>query len=101
MGRAAKGTRMRTWVRAVAGLTAAVLATVMPHAAHAVDPILAPRTVTLITGDRLLIAPDGTTVSRLPTPGRDRVPLLSRFAAGRLEAVPADALPLVNAGRLD
>ena len=57
--------------------------------------------VTLISGDRLQVAPDGRSVSRVPTPGRDEVPLISRFAAGRLRVVPADAVPLLNADRLD
>jgi subtilisin family serine protease len=59
------------------------------------------RAVTLITGDRLLVSPDGRAASRLPSPGRAAVPLLSQFAGGHLEVVPADAVPLLGADRLD
>jgi hypothetical protein len=57
------------------------------------------RTVTLVTGDRLQIAPDGTAASRLPSPGRDGIPLISRFANGRLQVLPADAAPLLGSTR--
>jgi hypothetical protein len=57
--------------------------------------------VTLITGDRLLISPDGRAASRIPTPGRDDVALISEVVDGHLQVVPADAVPLVQAGRLD
>ncbi len=93
---------MRGVVRAGISLAVVALTAVVPRTALAAAPI-APElpTVTLISGDRLLIAPDGASVSRLPSPGRDDVPLFSRFTGGRLEVVPADALPLLDADRLD
>jgi subtilisin family serine protease len=59
------------------------------------------RTVTLLTGDRLRISGDGRTAARLPSPGRDDVALISRTVDGHLEVVPADAVRLVNSGKLD
>jgi subtilisin family serine protease len=90
---------MRALVQAGIAL---LLATATPQTAHTATPITPEmRTVTLITGDRLLVAPDGTSATRLPAPGRDGVPLLSRFAGGRLEVVPADAAALLAGDRLD
>ncbi|HEU4347040.1 MAG TPA: S8 family serine peptidase [Actinoplanes sp.] len=60
-----------------------------------------PGTVTLISGDRLLVAPDGRSASRLPTPGRDGIALISQFSGGHLRVVPADAVPLLADDRLD
>ena len=82
-----------------------ILATVMATAGVSVPaaagPSTEPRMVTLITGDRLRVSPDGTTVTRLPSPGRDGVPLLTRYAGGHLEVVPADAAGLLADDRLD
>ncbi|PRY25852.1 subtilase family protein [Pseudosporangium ferrugineum] len=75
-----------------------------PAAAVPDGPVRTPagaRVVTLITGDRLAVRPDGHGVVRLPSPGRADVPFLTRRYGGRLEVVPADALPLLGAGRLD
>jgi subtilisin family serine protease len=92
-------------MRARAGicLAAILVAAIGAHPAQAAAP--APttdgQTVTLITGDHLRVSPDGRAASRLPTPGRDTVPLLSEFVAGHLEVVPADAVALLGADRLD
>lgn len=91
-------------VRATAGicLAATMVAAAGAQPAHASPPPLSgSRSVTLITGDRLLVSPDGTAASRLPAPGRDRIPLLSQFVGGHLEVVPADAVPMLNDDRLD
>lgn len=91
-------------VRATAGicLAATMVAAAGAQPAHASPPPLSgSRSVTLITGDRLLVSPDGTAASRLPAPGRDRIPLLSQFVGGHLDVVPADAVPLLNDDRLD
>jgi subtilisin family serine protease len=69
--------------------------------AAATPPAGSTGVVTLISGDRLRISPDGRSASRLPTPGRDGVALISQFAEGHLRVVPADAAPLLTAGRLD
>ena len=60
------------------------------------------RTITLITGDRLSVATDGSQrFAVVPTPGREQAQFVTRFVAGHLEVTPVDALPLVKAGRLD
>ncbi len=60
------------------------------------------RDITLITGDRLSVAVDGSNrIAVRPAPGRENVGFVRRAAAGRLTVVPADALPLIRAGRLD
>jgi subtilisin family serine protease len=58
------------------------------------------RTATLITGDRVTLTSDGG-VSVAPGAGRAQVPMLTSTIAGHVRVVPADALPLVRAGRLD
>ncbi len=70
-------------------------------ASAATPPVTGVRSVTLISGDRLQVAADGRSASRLPSPGRDAVPLLIRLAGGRLRVVPADAVPLLEGDRLD
>jgi subtilisin family serine protease len=75
--------------------------TVRPATTAAGPAPTADRTVTLITGDRLLVAADGRSATRLPSPGRDAVPLLSRIIDDRLQVVPTDALALLHANVLD
>lgn len=58
-----------------------------------------PRSVTLITGDRVVIA--GSVVSVLPGPGRADMGFRQRARAGRISVVPEDAAPLIRAGTLD
>ena len=59
-----------------------------------------PRTVTLITGDRLSVATDGShRFAVLPSPGREPTTFLTRIVKDHLEVVPADAAPLVRSGR--
>ena len=59
-----------------------------------------PRTVTLVTGDRVVVA--GEAVGSLqPGPGRDEVAFHSTFRDGRLNVVPEDALKGIAAGKLD
>ncbi|MDT5035827.1 MAG: hypothetical protein QOE03_1012, partial [Micromonosporaceae bacterium] len=60
-----------------------------------------PKTITLFTGDRRLVAPDGRSVTTLPTPGRETARLLTQRIGGRLSVIPTDALTLINAGRVD
>ncbi|GAA0794165.1 S8 family peptidase [Spirilliplanes yamanashiensis] len=86
---------------------AAALAMVPPATAAAAPPDPAPapsgdaRTVTLVTGDRFAVANGGRSVVKLPSPGREHVHYLTQRIGGRLEVVPADAQPLLAAGRLD
>lgn len=59
-----------------------------------------PVTVTLITGDRVIVAPDGgATVEAAPR--REHVTFLRQDGGGRLSVLPSDAAPLVVQGRLD
>ncbi|TMQ93567.1 peptidase S8 [Actinomadura soli] len=59
----------------------------------------APRTVTLITGDRVTVMGQGVSVE--PAKGRTGVPFLNQRVGGEQHVVPADALPLLRSGRLD
>ncbi|WP_232519739.1 S8 family serine peptidase [Actinosynnema pretiosum] len=56
--------------------------------------------VTLITGDRVRFAGERV-LSVEPGPGRERSVVRSHARDGRLRVVPADAAPLLGAGRLD
>src|SRR5690242_309180 len=58
------------------------------------------RTTTLITGDRVTLTSDGG-VSVAPGPGRSTVAMLTSTVNGHVRVVPADAVPLLRAGRLD
>ncbi|MEU8236528.1 S8 family serine peptidase [Actinoplanes sp. NPDC048967] len=88
--------------------TAAALTAVVPAAASAAPGPTAPlgpvttgsTSITLITGDRVIVAPDGrTSVERAP--GRSGMRFVSHKAAGHHYVLPVDALPLVKGGRLD
>nr|WP_221382956.1 S8 family serine peptidase [Actinoplanes polyasparticus] len=57
------------------------------------------RTVTLITGDRVTLAGGAVTVT--PGPGRSGIPMATSTVGGRTRVVPADALPLLRADKLD
>jgi subtilisin family serine protease len=61
----------------------------------------AARTLTLITGDRFLVSADGASVTKLPTPGREKVQFLTQRYQGHLEVMPTDAVDLVNRGTVD
>jgi subtilisin family serine protease len=91
-------------VTMILGLVVANQATATPLPASAAGPARsAPvRTVTLITGDRLTVTdtkPERVAVR--PGPGRAGIRFLTRNVHGHLQVLPSDALPLVNAGRLD
>ncbi|MET8153313.1 S8 family serine peptidase [Actinoplanes sp. NPDC049668] len=92
----------------LAAVTAAALVAVAPDAASAApDPGTSPgrpagksTSITLITGDRVVVAPDGqTSIERAP--GRTGTRFLSRKAGRHHYVIPDDALPLVRGGRLD
>jgi len=59
----------------------------------------ATRTVTLITGDRVTVAGGAVTVA--PGRGRLGIPFATSTVDGRTRVVPADALPLLRADKLD
>lgn len=58
------------------------------------------RTVTLVTGDRVVVQPDGSRSVR-PAAGRDSMSFITSTNADHAYVVPADAAPLVASGRLD
>jgi hypothetical protein len=59
-----------------------------------------PRTVTLITGDRVTVYP-GDRVTVAPGAGRTGVAFLTRTLRGHVSVVPSDASAMLAAGRLD
>lgn len=63
------------------------------------EPGKAVRSVTLITGDRVLVS--GTSVRVVPGPGRGRIPFRTYRVDDHLHVIPSDASRLVSAGRLD
>jgi hypothetical protein len=91
-----------------ATVTTAALAAVAPVAASAApapEPGPAgvaakPVSVTLITGDRVTTGANGA-LSIQRGPGRAGIRFVSRTTAGHRYVIPADALPLLRAGRLD
>ncbi|MFE9768279.1 S8 family serine peptidase [Streptomyces sp. NPDC005808] len=59
------------------------------------------RTVTLITGDQVLLGQDGTVEGVTPAKGRDAVPIQTIESDGHTYVIPADAEPLISTGKLD
>ncbi|TBL31040.1 peptidase S8 [Verrucosispora sp. SN26_14.1] len=57
-------------------------------------------TVTLITGDRVTVSPSGAASVR-PAEGRSGIRFLTQRRQDHLWVVPQDALPLIQAGRVD
>jgi hypothetical protein len=99
--------RRRHVVATIAAAAAVALAATAVPAVDAAEivvraggPGARPRTVTLITGDRVTLSPAGQ-VGIDPSPGRDRIRFIIDTRAGHTSVVPADARPLLRAGRLD
>jgi subtilisin family serine protease len=59
------------------------------------------RTVTLITGDKVIVDGAGHAVHTQPARGREGMRFLVQQDAARLVVTPTDAVPLIAAGRLD
>ncbi|RLP96170.1 peptidase [Micromonospora sp. BL4] len=83
-----------------------VPASAQPRAAKpATTPTVAskPRTVTLLTGDTVhLSTVDGqTAVDVVPGKGRERIPFITHSAGEDVRVIPADAVGLLNRGKLD
>ncbi|WP_301328924.1 S8 family peptidase [Goodfellowiella coeruleoviolacea] len=57
-------------------------------------------TVTLITGDQVVLGPNGARSVR-PGPGREHIAFTTQQLNGHLHVVPVDAAPLVASGKLD
>ena len=96
--------RSRTIVPVAAALLlAAGLVWALPAGAETVTAVAggyAGRTATLITGDRVTVTPGGG-VGVVPGPGRAKIPMLTSTVGGQVRVVPADAVPLLRANRLD
>ncbi|MEU5564916.1 S8 family peptidase [Micromonospora musae] len=62
-----------------------------------------PRTVTLVTGDTVHVsAVNGqTAVDVVPGKGRERIPFITHSAGEDVRVIPADAVALLNRGKLD
>ncbi|MEH0841246.1 S8 family serine peptidase [Micromonospora sp. CPCC 205711] len=62
-----------------------------------------PRTVTLLTGDTVHVSSvDGqTAVDVVPGKGRERIPFITHSAGEDVRVIPADAVGLLNRGKLD
>jgi subtilisin family serine protease len=66
------------------------------------DPAARPATVTLITGDRVVIGDtDRGPVTVLPGAGRERMSFLTQRVEGRTYVLPVDVLSLVGSGQVD
>ncbi|MCE7001861.1 S8 family serine peptidase [Kibdelosporangium philippinense] len=87
---------MRIHALVTAGLIAGLLPALPTEAVAAPEQ---PKTLTLVTGDR--IAVQGKDVQPLPTPGRAGVVFHSYELAGHKYVVPMDAAEPIAAGRLD
>ncbi|GAA2606558.1 S8 family serine peptidase [Actinomadura fulvescens] len=86
----------------VVAMIAAALPPLMTAGAAAADPRPSPGervAVTLLTGDKVHL--NGRSVRIEPGPGRKGTVFFRRVHRGELSIVPADAAPLVTAGRLD
>ena len=57
--------------------------------------------VTLLTGDRVEVASDGTPLGVEPGAGRAGIEFVAYALDGHQYAVPQDAQPLISSGRLD
>lgn len=71
------------------------------HVAAASPPGSAAQTVTLITGDRVMLAAGGSSVRIVPAVGRERIRFLQHRQHGDVSVVPADALRMLGDGTLD
>jgi subtilisin family serine protease len=95
----------RTVVAAATALVLAAVAGIPAGSVAAATPAGSPsgtvRSITLVTGDRLTIVDGAGGVAVRPAPGRDDVGFVTRRVGGHLHVVPADAVPLLHAGRLD
>src|SRR5438067_1162513 len=92
-------------IAGIAPAVSAAAASAKPSSNAAGSATGAPRqshTITLITGDRVTVA-DGTgnRVAVQPGPGRATMGFITRTVRGHVTVTPIDAVPLVQAGKLD
>ncbi|MEO3754032.1 S8 family serine peptidase [Streptomyces sp. B6B3] len=57
--------------------------------------------VTLITGDRVLLRPDGQVAGVLPAEGREDIGVITEYDEDHSYVIPQDAYPLIEQGTLD
>ncbi|SOR80181.1 Subtilisin E precursor [Streptomyces chartreusis NRRL 3882] len=98
--------RHRPAAMAAGVATAAMVMAGLPAGAGAVDTgggrtAAAVKTVTLVTGDRVLVGGDGRVSGVERAPGRGAVPFSIREVAGHTRVVPGDAELLLAQGKLD
>ena len=87
---------------AVAAPAIAAPATAPPAAAAPAAAPGRPRTVTLISGDRVTVSrADATTATIEPGPGREGMSFATTVAQGHLSVVPGDAAPLLRTQQVD
>lgn len=93
--------RRRSLATASALVLALSTATIIgsPAGAAASPAAGAARKVTLITGDRVTLTGGAVTVT--PGPGRAGIPFATSTVGGHTRVVPADAMPLLRADKLD
>ncbi|MDT0309956.1 S8 family serine peptidase [Streptomyces sp. DSM 44917] len=94
-----------------AALAAVLAAGAAAPAAEGRDPAAAPRdegdgsrishSVTLITGDRVLVDPEGGVAGVVPAEGREDVPRTVARGGGETLVLPLDAIGLIEDGTLD
>ncbi|WP_155372867.1 S8 family peptidase [Catellatospora vulcania] len=74
-----------------------------PRPATTPPVVAGPRTVTLLTGDTVHVSTvDGqTAVNVVPGKGRERIPFLTHSSGEHVRVIPADAVGLLNRGKLD
>lgn len=61
----------------------------------------AERAVTLVTGDRVLVGRDGSSLRAVPAKGREHIRFVFRRHAEHSYVFPHDTLPMLGSGRLD
>ncbi|HEX8867617.1 MAG TPA: hypothetical protein VF821_18305, partial [Lentzea sp.] len=88
-------------VAALALLFGATTAAVAAPAHQSPSPVAEPSSVTLITGDRVLVGPDGQVVNVQPAEGREQIPVATSTEHGHTYVTPLDAAPLLAQGKLD
>ncbi|NMO51471.1 S8 family serine peptidase [Actinoplanes sp. TBRC 11911] len=92
--------RMAAGAAATVILTLGLAGSGTAQAARPADHPEASRAVTLITGDTVTLLP-GNAVSVHHGPGRAKIPMLTSTTGGHVSVIPADALPMLNADRVD
>jgi subtilisin family serine protease len=87
---------------AVAGLAPSPAAATPATDPPAAVPPARPRSVTLVSGDRVTVArPDATTATIDPGPGREHITFSTSVMRGHLLVVPGDAAPLLRTEVVD